>query len=85
MENGNLIHEVPISLRRVDAPSAYAATTTYADDSVNPDDMWQENFALDDVEAGFYELSVGSGKDIQKAEFWVHPYQTTFVEVFLEK
>ncbi len=73
----------PLTLRRIDAPSAYAGTTTYADGSVNPDSNWQENFAFDDVVAGYYELVVGSGEDKVTAEFWVYPYQTTFVEITL--
>jgi len=83
--DGTPARDVPVTLRRVDAPSPYAATTTYSDDSVNPDDKWLENFALDDVKAGYYELSVGSGKEKITAEFWVYPYQTAFVEIALEK
>lgn len=75
---------VPVKLRRIDGPSAYTATTTYADDSVNPDANWQENFVLDDVVAGYYELEVGSGDDKLTDEFWVYPYQTTFVEMAIE-
>lgn len=75
---------VPVKLRRIDAPSAYAATTTYADDSVNPDPKWQENFVFDDVVAGYYELEVGSSEEKMTAEFWVYPTQTTFVEVDVE-
>jgi hypothetical protein len=72
---------VPLKLRRIDAPSAYAATATYADDSVNPDPNWQENFVFDDVVAGYYELEVGSGDEKLTAEFWVYPAQTSFVEI----
>ena len=82
--DGTPARNVPLSLRRVDAPSPYAATTSYADDSVNPDDVWDENFALDDVYAGYYELTAGTGEDKIKVEFWVHPYQTSFVELVLE-
>jgi len=82
--NGTPARNVPLSLRRVDAPSAYAATTSYADDSVNSDDVWDENFALDDVYAGYYELTAGAGDDKIELQFWVHPYQTSFVEIELE-
>lgn len=78
---GQSVHGLPLNLRRIDAPSAYAATTTYADDSVNPDDRWQENFVFDDVVAGYYELSVGEGAIKSKVEFWVYPYQTNMVVV----
>ena len=82
--DGTLARNVPLTLRRVDAPSPYSATTSYADDSVNPDDVWNENFALDDVYAGYYELTAGTGKEKIEVEFWVHPYQTSFVEIVLE-
>ena len=82
--DGKPANGAQISLRRIDAPSAYAATSSYADDSVNPDDIWQENFALDDIVAGYYELTVGSGKDKIKTEFWVYAYQTSFVELALD-
>jgi murein DD-endopeptidase MepM/ murein hydrolase activator NlpD len=82
--NGTLVHEAPIRLRRVDAPSRFAATTTYAAKGVNPDEVWNENFALDDVEAGFYEVSIeASGNKFVKT-VWVFPYRTSFVEIVLD-
>jgi murein DD-endopeptidase MepM/ murein hydrolase activator NlpD len=83
--DGSPARDVPVTLRRVDAPSPYAATTTYSDDSVNSDEKWLENFAFDDVAAGYYELSVGTGKEKIKAEFWVYSYQTAFVAIALEE
>jgi murein DD-endopeptidase MepM/ murein hydrolase activator NlpD len=79
-----LVQEAPLSLRRLDAPSAHAATTTYAGTTVNGDDNWQENFAFDDVVAGYYELALNAGEKKYTAEFWVVPYQTTFVEIVLD-
>lgn len=83
--NGSLVAEAPVSLRRIDAPSRYTATTTYADNSVNPDPIWQENFALDDVDAGYYEVVVNQGEEKFTAEVWVFPYRTSFVEIVLDK
>jgi murein DD-endopeptidase MepM/ murein hydrolase activator NlpD len=82
--NGSLVEEAPISLRRIDAPSRFLATTGYAGTSVNPDDFWNENFALDDVPAGYYEISVAVGSKRFTEEFWVFPYRTTFVEIVIE-
>ncbi len=79
--NGSLVEEAPISLRRIDAPSRYLAATSYAGTTVNPDDQWQENFALDDVPAGYYEITIGSGKTKVTQELWVFPYRTSFVEI----
>ncbi len=81
---GETVNEVAVYLRRIDAPSRYAATTTYARGDVNPDDNWQENFALDDVIAGYYEVEVRNGSKKYRTEVWVYPYQTSFVEIVLE-
>ncbi len=83
--NGSLVEEAPLSLRRIDAPSRYLATTSYAGTSVNPDDRWQENFALDDVPAGYYEITVAVGSKKFTQEFWVFAYRTSFVEVKIEE
>jgi murein DD-endopeptidase MepM/ murein hydrolase activator NlpD len=82
--NGTAAREVPVTLRRIDAPSPYSATTTYTGGTVNSDPLWKENFVLDDVTAGYYELTNGSGDDEIKVEFWVYPYQTSFIEVTLQ-
>jgi murein DD-endopeptidase MepM/ murein hydrolase activator NlpD len=81
--DGSAVLEAPVSLRRVDGTSRYAATTTYADSALRSDPTWGENFALDDVDAGFYELTVGSGEGKQTVDLWVYAGQTTFVEVML--
>lgn len=77
--------EVPLSLRRVDSSSPYMATTTYAIGGVNSDEGIQENFVLDDVAAGYYELIAGTGEEQIKTNLWVYPYQTTFVEIHLDQ
>jgi murein DD-endopeptidase MepM/ murein hydrolase activator NlpD len=81
--DGRLVEQAPISLNRIDAPSRYLATTSYAGNHVNPDDNWQENFAVDDVPAGYYEITVNTSEKKYKQEFWVFPYQTSFVEIVL--
>lgn len=81
--DGGLAYQAPVSLNRVDAPSRYLATTTYADDSVNADPAWNENFAIDDVDAGYYEVIVTAGEKKYKAEVWVYPYRTSFVEIVI--
>ena len=81
---GQPIPGYPLTLRRIDASSPYAGGTTYADNSVNPDETWRENFVFDDVVAGYYELSAGSGENEEKVEFWVYPYQTSFIQVIID-
>lgn len=81
--NGTLAYEAPVRAVRVDAPSVYAASTTYADNSLNADTILGENFALDDIAAGYYEVIVDSGGKKYKAEVWVYPRRTSFVEIVL--
>lgn len=82
--DGEPVYEAAVLLRRIDAPSKYAATTTYAQDDLNADEGWNENFALDDVAAGYYEVEVRNGEEKYRQEVWVFPYQTSFVEIVLE-
>jgi len=81
--DGQSAAEVPLALRRLDGESPFAATTTYAEASINSDDNWDENFAFDDVAAGYYLLIVGSGEDKTEKELWVYPMQTNYVEIQL--
>lgn len=81
--NGALAYEAPVRLERVDAPSRYTATTTYAQETLNADDDWQENFVLDDVYAGYYEAIVTVGDTKFKQEVWVYPRMTSFVEIVI--
>jgi murein DD-endopeptidase MepM/ murein hydrolase activator NlpD len=82
--NGDPVQEAGVSLNRVDGDSPYYGTTTYAGDTVNGDETWNENFAIDDVVAGFYEVVVTVSDDRYKAETWVYPYQTSYVEIEIE-
>lgn len=84
--NGALALQAPIALHRIDGGEAHtAATTTYADNIVNSDELWQENFVLDDVPAGYYEVTVRDGNTRYKEKVWVYPRQTSFVEIVVQK
>mgnify|MGYP001547853009 CR=1 FL=1 len=82
---GALVHGQQIFLRRIDAPSKYAETISYANTSaeLNSDEGWAENFAFDDVAAGYYEVEVRRGTKKVREEVWIYPYRTSFVEVTL--
>ncbi len=84
--DGSLVYEAPVSLRRLDGQSRYLATTTYADDNLNPSIVWRENFAIDDVPTGYYEVTVrlDDNRRLTK-EVWVYAQQTSFVEIVLEE
>jgi len=82
---GELVQAQQIFLRRIDAPSKYAETTTYANwtGELNADEGWGENFVFDDVVAGYYEVEVRQGEEKFREEVWVYRYRTSFVEVTL--
>ena len=83
-ENGGLAYEAPVSFRRIDGGDPLVKTTTsYADDGVNGDSLWQENYAADDVDAGYYEVYVKVGNTKYKEEVWVYPRRTTFVDIVI--
>jgi hypothetical protein len=50
---------------------------------LNGDDLFQENFVLDDVVPGYYEIQVGD--DGPTAELWVWPGRMTVVDLVLER
>jgi murein DD-endopeptidase MepM/ murein hydrolase activator NlpD len=82
---GELVHGQQIFLRRIDASSKYAETTSYANAGVelNADEGWGENFSFDDVAAGYYEVEVRQGDEKFREEVWIYPYRTSFVEIRL--
>lgn len=82
--DGSLAEGAPVSLNRIDGPSPYYGTTTYSGNTVNTDDHWGENFAIDDVVVGYYQVTVRAGDDKYTIETWVYPYRTSFVELVIQ-
>jgi len=82
--NGELVQETLVTLIRVDAPSPYTATTTYAQGEPNQDGIYGENFVLDDVIPGYYQIVVGDGSNRTTSELWVYPGRTNFIELTLD-
>ncbi len=84
--SGELVHGAQVFLRRIDAKSKYAEASSYANENnaLNGDEGWGENFAFDDVQAGFYEVEVRRGGKKIKEEIWVYARQTAFVEIVLD-
>lgn len=81
--DGELATEVPVTVNRIDAPSPYRGTTSYALGEMQADEGWQENFVLDDVPAGYHEVVVQNGTRRHTVEVWVYSGQTAFVEIVL--
>jgi murein DD-endopeptidase MepM/ murein hydrolase activator NlpD len=81
--DGSPVYEAPVTLFRVDATSPYTATTTYAAGEPNQDHIFNENFAIDDVIPGYYEVIVGEGSNRISTEMWVYPGRTNSIEITL--
>ncbi len=65
---GELLYEAPIALIRADATAPYTATTSYALGESNSDSVLRENFVVDDVVPGFYQVVVDTGSRRLKAQ-----------------
>ena len=78
---GELLHEAPVALQRVDGPAPYTATVSYAAAGPRADGDLGENFVMDDVEPGFYEVVVDTGNRRHTAEVWVYAGRVNWVEV----
>lgn len=57
----------------------YWQVWTYALDTVNPDDTYQENFVISDLPAGPYEVRIDYLWQVNKAQFYLEPGRTTFI------
>lgn len=83
--DGTPVLEAPITLLRLDAPSPYIATTTYAGGEPNSDTALRENFAVDDVVPGYYQLIISDGTKRQTTELWVYAGRTNLIEIILKR
>jgi murein DD-endopeptidase MepM/ murein hydrolase activator NlpD len=78
---GNLLYDVTL---RVQSSGATRYVFTYADNSVNPDPVFGENFALGDLPAGYYDVSVNeNGRTRFQQIIYVYPNRTTWIDVQL--
>jgi murein DD-endopeptidase MepM/ murein hydrolase activator NlpD len=74
--------ETPLVLRRVDGSAPYTATTSYAAAGLNADATCGENFVVDDVVPGYYEIQAGDSGPT--AELWVYPGRLTLIDLVLQ-
>jgi murein DD-endopeptidase MepM/ murein hydrolase activator NlpD len=78
---GNLLYNVTL---RVESTALTRYAFTYADDSVNPDPVFGENFTLGDLPAGYYEVTVSDNGRIRFQQIiYVYPNRTTWVDMRL--
>lgn len=79
--SGNILNDVTIQVRSADLTrNAFS----YADSSVNPDDMFQENFTLGDIPANYYDVSVRADNRLRFQKLiYVYPNRTTWIDIQL--
>jgi murein DD-endopeptidase MepM/ murein hydrolase activator NlpD len=85
--DGSYVYGASLLIRRPDDPTRFVNryVQTYADDSVNPDDDWHENFTTPDLEPGPYEVVFRHPENgiVIRELVWVYPNQTAFVTLQL--
>ena len=82
--DGSLAEDYPVSIHKLD-PGEHPVITlnSYADQVVNGDDRWPENFAFDDVEVGYYEVYAQIGSRKYRVEVQVEPRRTAYVDIVI--
>jgi murein DD-endopeptidase MepM/ murein hydrolase activator NlpD len=85
--DGSYVYEASLLIRRADDPTLFVnrSVSTYADDSVNPDDIWRENLTTPDLEAGPYEIIFRHPElnFVIRELVWVYPGETSLVTLTL--
>jgi murein DD-endopeptidase MepM/ murein hydrolase activator NlpD len=78
---GTLLYDVTLQVTSTDI-SRYAFS--YADDTVNPDSQFNENFVLGDLPANYYTVTVSEGGRVRFREMvYIFPNRTTWIDVRL--
>jgi len=79
--SGNILYGATVQVQST-TMTRYAFT--YADDSVNPDPVFHENFALGDLPANYYQVSVTDNGRIRFEKIvYVYPNRTTWIDIQL--
>ncbi len=79
---GEPLPEVKLVLRRADRPEEIARDVlTYPHEEVNPDPLWNENFATGDVEAGDWLVKLYHEGQLYTAEVSVEAGATTWLTI----
>lgn len=80
--SGIPLYNAPLQVKSVDI-TRY--TFSYADNSVNPDEVFDENFVLGDLPANYYEVSVNDNGRVRfRKLIYVYPNRSTWIDVQLK-
>jgi murein DD-endopeptidase MepM/ murein hydrolase activator NlpD len=81
--DGNLLYDVTL---RVESTDITRYAFSYADDSVNADPAFGENFTLGDLPANYYTVTVSDGNRARFQQIvYVYPNRTTWLDVQLDR
>lgn len=75
---GRLLPEFEIRIRSLTSDRRYIVWT-YAENTIHPDDVYQENFVISDLPEGPYEVSIDFVGRTFIANLYIHPGQTNFL------
>ncbi|MEZ4667470.1 MAG: peptidoglycan DD-metalloendopeptidase family protein [Anaerolineae bacterium] len=80
--NGVPLYNAPLQVKSVDI-TRYAFS--YADDVVNPDQIFNENFVLGDLPANYYEVSVNDNGRVRfRKLIYVYADRSTWIDIQLK-
>lgn len=81
---GNLLYDATIIITADETTSTRYAFS-YADDTVNGDTIFNENYTMGDLPAGYYTVTVSDNGNIRFREsVYVYPNRTTWLNIPLE-
>jgi murein DD-endopeptidase MepM/ murein hydrolase activator NlpD len=81
--DGNILNQVTLT---VESDQITRYTYSYADNSVNPDTVFGENFTLGDLPAAYYTVTVSDNGRIRfQRLIYVYPNRTTWLNVQLNR
>jgi murein DD-endopeptidase MepM/ murein hydrolase activator NlpD len=88
--DGSVAGEVEIRIEAVDVNNVEPGTTffafSYADESINPDPVWQEDYARGDLPAGVYNVRVNhptGARPLYEGTVTIEPGRTAWLEIDL--
>ncbi len=80
----NPLRDVTLDVISIADPSFRRAAFSYSDTSVNPDEVFRENFVLGDLPADYYNLVIRSGgAPLYRDQIFLYPNRTTWLEIQL--
>ncbi|MGD2162659.1 MAG: peptidoglycan DD-metalloendopeptidase family protein [Anaerolineales bacterium] len=76
---GRLLPEVMIQIRSLDTDRRVNVWTYAREDTIHPDDYYNENYAISDLPAGPYEITYNFVGHTFSAQFWLQPGKVNVV------